>query len=456
MTLRWRFALVLAIASTVLSAIAGAGALWNTGRALTRETDRFLAERAASLPPAVVNQIARLGSAGEPVELPGVDRDSPLRGREGRQPLVSTDVVIQVVDDDGDAIVTVEGSPELEVPDSLVGVAGYGNAESERFDRVYRVVSVPTSTGGSILFGRDITDDAKILDELRRRIVVLGFALAGAAAAAGWFIAGRTIRPLGALNDAARHVADTQDLSAPIAVERDDEVGQLASSFNTMLTALRESRDQQHRLVMDASHELRTPLTSLRTNIEVLQRRPDMESADREALLEDVHIELRELTSLVGELVDLATDRRSEEPVVSADLGDLVATVVQRARRRTGRTIELDADASTVTARVGQVERAIANLIDNADKWSPPHTAIEVTVRDGTVTVLDRGPGIAEEDLPHVFERFYRSDEARALPGSGLGLAIVAQIAAAHAGSVQAINRPGGGAAVSVSFPTDR
>jgi two-component system sensor histidine kinase MprB len=455
MTLRWRFALVLAAASALLTFIAGIGALWNTGRALTQETDRLLAERIAALPPGVIDQIVRLGSSERPAELPGIDRDSPFRGRDGRQPLFSPDVLIQVVDAEGRPVVTIERAPRLDIPAELIGGSGSGYADTEDGDAVYRVVSTPTSTGGSLVLGRDVTEDAAIIEELRRRIVLLGVALAGAAAAAGWFIAGRTIEPIRLLNDAAHQVAQTQDLSAPIAIDRKDEVGELARSFNTMLAALQESRLAQHRLVMDASHELRTPLTSLRTNIEVLQRAEGMAPEDREALLADVDLELRELTALVEELVELATDQRGDEPLVSANLGDVAEGVVERARRRTGRPIHLDADKSPATVRIGQVERAITNLLDNADKWSPPGVPIEVAVHRGEITVRDRGPGIPAEDLPFIFERFYRADVARTLPGSGLGLAIVAQVADTHEGGVRATNRSGGGAAVSVFFPTD-
>src|SRR5205823_2169267 len=205
-------------------------------------------------------------------------------------------------------------------------------------------------------------------------------------------------------------------------------------------------RTQQRRLVVDASHELRTPLTALRTNIELLQRAGSIEEQQRSQLLSETGLELAELTELVNELVELATDARAEEPASRFELGGLVEAVVGRHRRRSGRTITLELrDPAFVDARSAMLDRAVSNLVDNALKFSPATTPIDVVVDGSRVEVLDRGPGIEDGDRARVFDRFYRADTARTMPGSGLGLAIVKQIVELDGGSVVLEPRPGGG-----------
>jgi two-component system sensor histidine kinase MprB len=213
-----------------------------------------------------------------------------------------------------------------------------------------------------------------------------------------------------------------------------------------MLGALEASAKSQRQLVADASHELRTPLTSLRTNIEVLAGRREIPEADREPLLADVVEQLDEMTTLIAELIELAhVDRQAREPE-DVRLDVVTADAVERTRRnRPGIRFKTALDESTVRGVPATLERAIGNLLDNAAKWSPPGGEVEVGVRDGEVTVRDHGPGIEEDDLPYVFDRFYRSKAARGMPGSGLGLAIVRQVAEAHGGAVTAERAEGGG-----------
>jgi two-component system sensor histidine kinase MprB len=225
-----------------------------------------------------------------------------------------------------------------------------------------------------------------------------------------------------------------------------------------MLAELERSVTAQRRLVADASHELRTPLTSLRTNIEVLARaNGSLDPGERERLLGDVVAQLGELGGLVGNLVDLARDDEPDVGTEDLRLDELVAGAVQRARRNApGTSFSLDADPCAVRGVADRLERAVGNLLDNAAKWSPPDGEVEVTVRDGAVTVRDHGPGIDAADLPHVFERFYRAPSARGMPGSGLGLAIVSQVIAAHGGSVEAANAAGGGTVVTMRLPAHK
>jgi two-component system sensor histidine kinase MprB len=220
-----------------------------------------------------------------------------------------------------------------------------------------------------------------------------------------------------------------------------------------MLGALATSREQQRRLVEDAGHELRTPLTALRTDIGLLRRAPDYDPVKREALVANIESEVVELADLVSELVGLATDTHSNEAAVDLDLADVVAEAVERGRRRTGRTIELEARPSPVRGQAGQLERAVDNLLGNAHKFSPPVAPIEVVVGGGSVAVRDHGPGIPADERARVFDRFYRSAAARSAAGSGLGLAIVAQIVQQHGGTTWVGDAPGGGAEVGFRLP---
>jgi two-component system sensor histidine kinase MprB len=223
-----------------------------------------------------------------------------------------------------------------------------------------------------------------------------------------------------------------------------------------MLAALEESRQQQRRLVHDAGHELRTPLTALRTNIELLARADELPDEQRRSLLEDVTFELKELSNLVTEVVDLATDAATnDEVMVIMRLDELVERMVDRARRRSGREIVAGLEPAQVEGRRVMLERAVANLIDNAVKWSPTDSPVEVSLSGGRLEVRDHGSGIAGADLPHVFDRFYRAQAARGAPGSGLGLSIVKRIVEEHGGTVFAREAEGGGALVGFDLPVE-
>jgi two-component system sensor histidine kinase MprB len=222
-----------------------------------------------------------------------------------------------------------------------------------------------------------------------------------------------------------------------------------------MLEALDDSQRAQRQLVADASHELRTPLTSLRTNLEVLGTGRDLPAADRERLRRDLVAQLEELGELVGDLVELARDGElAGDPAEPLRLDELVGAAVERARRHAPQVaFDVDMEPCVVTGERGRLDRAVANLLDNAAKWSPPGATVEVRLRDGELTVRDHGPGIAEQDLPYVFDRFYRATAARGRAGSGLGLAIVRQVAELHAGTVSAESAPGGGALLRLALP---
>ena len=268
----------------------------------------------------------------------------------------------------------------------------------------------------------------------------------------GWLVARRIVRPVVHLRDTAESIATTQDLTTPIRADGPGEVGSLARSFTTMVGALATSREQQQRLVTDASHEMRTPLTSLRTNLELLEQLDRLPAAERAEVLEAVQVDVGELTHLLTELVELATDGSNDEAPEA--LRSRRAGAVRgpsgrcAARAATSRSSRRRPTCRRSPAGPLMLERAVSNLVDNAVKYSPSDGPIEVTVGPGRVEVRDHGPGIAPEDQQLVFERFYRSTSARTEPGSGLGLAIVEQIVRRHGGQAWATNHPDGGAVV--------
>ncbi len=277
---------------------------------------------------------------------------------------------------------------------------------------------------------------------LRRLIAVLaGVSLAGIGLAAllGGLVGRSALRPVRRLMRGTRYVAATQDLSRRVEAVGDDELAGLARSFNEMLEALAESRRAQRQLIADASHELRTPLTTVQTNVELLARSGELSPEERLQLREDLLSQLRELTALVGDLVELAREQPPESDLEELELDALVAACVERARSRSGRVhFTSRLEPCLVRGDRLRIERAVTNLLDNARKWSPDGATVEVTLADGELVVRDDGPGIDAADLPYVFDRFYRSADARRLPGSGLGLAIVRQVAEMHGGAAWA------------------
>ena len=315
-----------------------------------------------------------------------------------------------------------------------------------------RMITIPVPGGGAVEIARSTSENDNVLESLKLRYLTLVGVITALAAAVGWAIARRMARPVLALTDVTERIAADGGLDTEVPTSGTDEVGRLARSFAGMLDALRRSRDQQQRLVQDAGHELRTPLTSLRTNIDTLRRHPDVTGPQRDELLADLDSELRELTSLTNELVGLAAEPGTDEAVSNFDLADLAARAADRTRRRTGHPVNLESSPAPMVGQVRQISRLVDNLLDNAAKFSPPGAPIELVAHPGLLAVRDTGPGIAEGDLPHVFERFYRSAAARSTPGSGLGLSIVEDIATRHGASVQAVNLPTGGAGFIIRF----
>jgi two-component system, OmpR family, sensor histidine kinase MprB len=447
MSLRLRLTLVVAVTFALVVVGCTYAAHVSASSRLRAETDQFLLQRSARFEHAKSGQFPENGGDGDE------------GGGAGGPALAEPDAVTQIIDANGRVQSSIKGQPALPIDAHDRQLAQHGG--DRHFQDVtvkdvpYRVLTVALPGGGAAQIARNIKGDKDVLATLDTRLLLIALAGTIVAASLAWAIARRTVRPIEELTQTATYVAETQDLANPIQIDRRDELGRLASSFNTMLEALQTSREQQKRLVLDASHELRTPLTALRTNIDLLRRARSFDDTQRAELLTETDLELRELTDLVGELVELATDTRSEEPVQHIELAELVDRVVARHRRRTGREITVDVnEPAAVDGRVALLERAVSNLVDNALKFSPRDTPIEVVVDGSRVEILDRGTGIAPDDLPRVFDRFYRATTARTAPGSGLGLAIVEQIAQLHDGVITLSPRLGGGTTARLELPT--
>ncbi len=317
-----------------------------------------------------------------------------------------------------------------------------------------RVATVTVAPGFSLQIAHRLTDADVVLSQLRIWFLLVAVGGVALAALLGALVAREALRPVRKLTETAEHVAETYDLTRRIEVSGTDELNRLAASFNTMLAALEQSVAAQRQLVADASHELRTPLTSLRTNFEVLLRPGGLPDESRARLVRDVHRQFDEMAALVGDIVELARDGEAAAEPDDVRLDVLVADAVERAERNVHDVrFHLTAEPTLVRGVPARLDRAVTNLLDNAAKWSPPDGVVEVEVAGGAVGVRDHGPGVADEDLPFVFDRFYRSAEARSMPGSGLGLAIVRQVAETHGGHVSAGRADGGGARFVLSVP---
>jgi two-component system sensor histidine kinase MprB len=320
-----------------------------------------------------------------------------------------------------------------------------------------RILTERAPEGGVWQAALPLTDVDSTLTHLKLVLALVCLGGIALAAALGLLVSRTALIPVRRLTRAAERVARTQDLGHRIRAGEEDELGRLAGSFNTMLAALERSRLAQRQLVSDASHELRTPLTSVQANLDALAIGEQLSSRERARILATAQAQLRELTVLVGDLVDLSKTEVQEIEMEDVRLDLAAAGAIERARLHAPECrFVLDAEPCLVRAAPARLERAIANLLDNACKWNTPTPTagpVEVRVRGGVLEVRDHGPGIAAEDLPRVFDRFYRAPGARARAGSGLGLAIVRQMAEAHGGAVHAANNPDGGARLTLELP---
>lgn len=455
--LRTRLAMLTALAVALAVAVCSLAAWFVAREQLIGSLDDSLQENRPS-DAAVISSLQR-GCSSEPEEssggeFPGVVRYTIQVAYEGGRCVLSGDTALTVTD------------TELAVADGKDSQAVHNVTTAD--GQTYRALTVPLS--GVTLDGHSAAVTiARPLDEvndsLRSLALVLALVVAAGAVGAagvGVFLARAGLRPVNRLTDAAEHIARTEDLSVRIPVEGDDqdEIARLSRAFNSMTGALASSRDLQQQLIADAGHELRTPLTSLRTNVELLVRSEEagrpLPEDDKRRLLVSVTAQLTELATLIGDLQELS--RPQPAPGGTTDvvpLHDVARRAVARARLRAGALKIIDElDPWYVRGEAAALERAVVNLLDNAVKFGGGAAeGVSVVLRSGVLTVRDHGPGIPDEELPHVFERFWRSPGARALPGSGLGLSIVARTVMAHGGEVTLGPAAGSGTQAVVILP---
>ncbi len=451
MSLRWRWALGLGVVAALAIGLITLAAVISTERQLSGTLDTDLQHRASELSRWTGSLDTR--NRGERVRglprivdfdavLQAFNRDGSVQLRIGREgsPLPVEEVDLAILADDG---------PRL-IRDIVVG--------DHRYRMITMSIRLRTPEGAAPL-GFQIALDRSSVDAnlaaLTSRLILIGIVGVLLVGFTGWVLASRAVRPIADLTDKAEHIASTErlDTVGKLDIEAPGEIGRLSGAFSSMLNALATSKREQQRLVSDAGHEFRTPVTALRTNLEILRRQGDrISEKQRRELIEDALFESNQLADLAAELVDLASDvHHTDEPLTEIDLRSLGAEVADRFRHLSAKTVTVSGAGATIIGRRSQIERAVGNLADNAVKWAD--TKVEIELDGNTVAVRDDGPGIPEEDLPHIFRRFYRSEGARTTPGSGLGLAIVEQLVEAHSGRVFACNLPGGGAEVGFTLP---
>jgi two-component system, OmpR family, sensor histidine kinase MprB len=414
-----------------------------------REQQRGQVDDALRGNAAFYQRLAARAGGGPPPGQPGEQTPPPSLGGPGGY--------AQLVRPSGNAVeLGPAGGPPLPVTGETLAIAnGQSGAtfSDHSVDGLHlRVLTAPLGAVGAVQVARSLSDADRVLERLRTVLVALVAVGTALAAGVSRLFSRRVIAPVTELTEAAEHIEATGDLGRRVDAGGDDEVGRMAARFNAMLARLQASQGQQRQLVADASHELRTPVTSLRTNVEVLRDAPAMDDADRHALLDDVVEQAEELGNLVADLIALARDGETPPATEDVRLDELVAEAVVRARRHAPAVyFTLRAEPCLVSAAPDRLGRAVNNLLDNAAQHAD---RVEVTVSaDGVVTVRDHGPGVPPEDVPLVFDRFYRGATARGRSGSGLGLAIVRQVAESHGGSVRVESPEGGGARFVLALP---
>jgi two-component system sensor histidine kinase MprB len=363
---------------------------------------------------------------------------------------------VQFVDANG--TVTLTPGEDVRLPTSSAAAVAAGKHRPFFFDATVKgtQVRIYTRPAGAkaVQVALSLNGTNHVLWWIRVLFLAIATVAVAGAAIVALFVARTVLRPVRRLTADAERIAATRDFHPVTDDRRTDELGRLARAFNTMLGALAGSIAAQRQLVADASHELRTPLTTARTSLESLQLHPEMAQSEQCESVDAAVVELAEMTHLIEELVELARGDAQVSQHQRVRLDEIAREAVAVAARRTDREFRFDHEPTVVSGAPAELTRAISNLLDNAVKWSGSDDPIEVSVADGVFSVRDYGAGIAAQDLPHVFDRFYRAADARTLPGSGLGLAIVRQVAEAHHGTAIAEAAPGGGTIAAIRLPT--
>jgi two-component system sensor histidine kinase MprB len=443
MNLRTRFALIAGALVFVLATVMSVGAYRIASSQLENQVQTSLEQRISR----ILNIMDRPNFTWQDSFGPGPVNQAIMQ--------TEVDAITQVVLPNGQILGRRE-YPQLPIEraDKALSFGGDRVNESSTIieGHTFRTMTVLANDGSLIQVAKDtqILIDAR--NGMRKWFPLFAALSVMVSAVIGWLFAGRVSKPIENLALTADDIAQTQDLERRIKVSGSDEVARLSTSFNTMLTALNKSMNRQRQLVQDASHELRTPLTSLRANSELLER-ASVSDADRAAILADMRAEIDELTALSTELSALAIDQKAAESPIDTDLAVIADEIATRAARRGGAAVSVHVtDDVVVQARPHQLERAISNLVDNAIKFSGGTSEVEIHVGAKRVEVRDHGPGISDEDKPHVFDRFYRATATRSMPGSGLGLSIVSQFAEDHNASAYVLDNVGGGVIVGIQF----
>jgi two-component system sensor histidine kinase MprB len=466
-TLRTRIAAVAGV-SVAVAVLAAAIGLYVAVRSdLRGEIDSSLRARARvlvgparrSAPPA-----AGLGGGA-----PGARGGPPASGERGAAggfpgqvepaPFGAASGYVQFISPQGEVMVpggqgTAPARIALTALDRAIAARGSGSGLTDRSVKgtKLRVLTLGTGPSGAVMVAQPLTEVEHELSRLLLILVAIGVGGVVLAALLGAVVARTALAPIARFTERTESLTGNLDLSRRLEVEGRDELSRLADSFNGTLDALERSVQAQRHLIADASHELRTPISSLRANIQILGEAQRLPQQEQESLRADMVAELDELTALVGDVVELARGAAQDGAVDDVRVDDVVRDTVASARRRGDLRFELSLEPTIVRGQADRVGRAVSNLVDNARKWSPPNGVVELALKDGVLSVRDHGPGFQEADLPFVFDRFYRANDARKLPGSGLGLAIVRQAAEACGGFAEAHNAPGGGALLRVSF----
>jgi two-component system, OmpR family, sensor histidine kinase MprB len=457
MNLRTRMAAAAAVAVAAAVVVVAVIVYVGVREQLRGEIDDSLRDRADGVARIVGRPRPAAPLGGGPGERPPLGGPDVLPPRADPEPFGGTLAYVQLVEPGGTVRRLPESRGELPVEPGAAEIARTGEgseyADLDVDGTHLRVLTAGVPGGGAIQVARPLGEVDNQLHRIAVVLTLVGLAGVALSAAFGAAVAHAALAPVARFTRRTEELTANPDLSQRIEVEGNDELARLARSFNSTLDTLERSVEAQRQLVADASHELRTPIASLRANIQTLQHAERLPADEQEALRRDVIEELDELTALVADVVELARGAKLGEHADDVRLDEIVGTVVERARARAPDLgFELRAEPTLVRGDPQRIQRAVSNLVENAARWSPSGGSVEIELFGGALTVRDHGPGFGAEDLPHVFERFYRADAARAMPGSGLGLAIVRQAAEAHGGTVSAANAPDGGAQVRASF----
>ena len=454
-----RLALVFALLAALTALVTAGVSADSTSRQVNADIDSFLKVRSldvaegrrADIPRVAGNRLGQ-GNRSDlprPADAAAEDVIDDIRS------LVDSDAEVQLLNADGNIIVTAGVALPVEKVDEKF---------LNRFEPLllrtievdgedYRMITRHVEGGGAVQVAQSLSTTNALLGDLRSELLLVSGGISVLAALLGWGIAQTATRPLRRLTNTIETVAATEDLSTPVVLRRSDEIGRLSEEFDALLKTLGASRDQQQRLVQDAAHELRTPLTSVRANIDFLGMATGLDEGERRSTLASIKAELAELSAVLAEVVELATESRDTASFEPVDLANVADAALAQFALRSARPVVRRLSPSEVLGDQSALVRAAQNLIGNADKYSPEGLPITVTVSQGSLFVSDEGPGIEPAERTRIFDRFHRSDRDRSAPGSGLGLAIVAKAATEHGGGVWARDAPTGGAEVGFTLP---